>query len=259
MIDKRFAWAGLALAGVAGSAEAKGYIVTVGARVATAPPYEGSEVYIFRPFPTLSVRRADTPYRFVPPDGGSTFALFDSKHVTFGPMARFRYKRKSTGDLTGLREIKWAAEPGAFVDIWPTEWLRLRAEGRRGVTGHSGLVGDAGIDLVYTGQKWNFSVGGRAGWGNGKYIDEYFGVTPLEAARSPKITRAYMPSGGRRYAGLELAAAYNLDRHWQVKGDLGYKRLAEKAGDSPIVAIAGSRDQYSSSLGVSYSFGVGTR
>jgi outer membrane protein len=259
MILRRFAWAGLLLAATAGAAQAKGYIITLGARVATAPPYEGSDVYVFRPFPTLSLRPASSPYRFSPPDGGTTFTLIDTQHFEFGPMARFRYKRKSTGDLTGFRELKWAAEPGAFVNIWPTNWLRLRGEARHGVAGHHGFVGDTGIDLVYTGKKWDASLGGRAGWGDSKYLNEYFGVTAQDAARSPLINRTYMPGGGRRYAGLEFAAAYNLDRHWQIKGDIGYRRLAEKAGDSPIIAIAGSRDQYLSSLGISYSFGVGTR
>ncbi len=260
MISRRIAWAAASvLALTAGSAQAKGYIVTVGARAISAPPYEGSDINVVRPAAIFNVRPEDRPYRFTPPDGGTTFALFDSDHFSIGPMARFRYKRKSTGDLTGLRELKWAAEPGAFVDIYPVKWMRLRGEARHGVGGHKGLVADAGVDLIYTGQKWDFSFGGRTGWGDKEYIDDYFGVTALEAQRSPKITRAYSPEGGRRYAGLELAAAYNVDRHIQIKGDIGYRRLAEKAADSPIVAVAGARDQYLGSIGVSYSFGVGRR
>ena len=83
---------------------------------------------------------------------------------------------------------------------------------------------------------------------------KYFGVTPLEAARSPFVNLAYAPSAGRRYAGVELAGAYHLDNRWVVKADVGYKKLTDKAADSPIVKLAGDDDQFSGSVGVSYSF-----
>lgn len=240
-----------------GPVQAKDYIVTLGARVSTAPPYEGADHNKILPSPTLNVRRADRPYRFTPPDGGTTFALFDTTHFVFGPMARFRYARKSEGDLAGLKDIKWAAEPGAFLDIWPTRWLRAHGELRHGVGGHSGLVADVGGDLVYQSPKWDLSVGPRVGWGDRSYLDRYFGVTPLEAARSPLVNRAYAPTAGRRYTGVEVAGAYHLTPKWIVKADVGYRRMADKAANSPIVAIAGDIGQYSGSIGISYSFGVG--
>jgi outer membrane scaffolding protein for murein synthesis (MipA/OmpV family) len=242
-----------------GAAQAKEWVVTVGARVSAAPPYEGAAYQRILPSPTLSVRPADRPYRFTPPDGGTTFSLIDSDHFVFGPMARFRYQRQDEGKLVGLKDIKWAAEPGAFVDIYPVKWLRLRGELRHGVGGHTGFVADVGGDLIYTaknGGKWDFSLGPRVGWGDRKYLDRYFGVTPLEAARSPFVNRAYAPSSGRRYAGVEFATAYHLSDRWTVKGDVGYRKLTDKAANSPIVILAGDVDQYSGSLGISYNFGL---
>ncbi|HTI66924.1 MAG TPA: MipA/OmpV family protein [Caulobacteraceae bacterium] len=240
----------------AGAAQAKAWVVTIGGRLNTAPPYEGADHNINRPSPTLSVRPADRPYRFTPPDGGTTFALIDTDHFTFGPMARFRYKRGAEGNLQGLHEIKWAAEPGAFLDIWPTKWLRARGELRHGVGGHTGFVADLGGDLVYTGKRWDASIGPRMGWGDRNYLNEYFGVTALEAARSPLIDRAYAPTAGRRYTGVEVAGAYHLDSRWTVKFDAGWRRLADRAADSPIVQVAGDTTQVLGSVGVSYSFGV---
>jgi outer membrane protein len=241
----------------AAGAQARDWTVSVGASVSTAPPYEGADDYVLRASPTLSVRPADRPYRFTPPDGGTSFTLISSDHFELGPMARFRHSRDNTKELTGLNKIKWAAEPGGFVDIWPTRWLRLHGEARHGVGGHHGFVGDTGFDLVHMSRKIDLSVGGRAGWGDRKYLDEYFGVTPLEAARSPLINQAYAPKGGRRYAGVTVAGAYHLNPRLKIRGFGGYQRLAEKAGDSPIVAIAGSRNQYFANLGVSYSFNLG--
>lgn len=240
----------------AGPAAAGDWIATVGARTSIAPPYEGSSSEVVRPFPTFNMRRADRPYRFTPPDGGTTFAVIDTDHFVMGPMARFQYQREPQGRLRGLDKVNWAAEPGVFMDIWPTRWLRGRVEARRGVTGHDGFVGDVGADLVYTGRKWDASIGGRMGWGDDNYMDKYFGVTAQEAARSPVINQAYNPSSGRRYAGVELAAAYHLSDRWKLTADAGYHRLAGQPSDSPIVRLIGDPNQYFGSVGVSYSFNV---
>lgn len=238
-------------------ADARDWTVTVGAKTTAAPPYEGADHSAIRFTPTLSIRPADRPYRFTPPDGGTQLTVISTNHLEFGPMARFRASRDNTGSLRGLDKIKWAAEPGVFADLWPFDWLRLHGEVRHGVGGHHGLVADTGFDLVHMTRKWDASIGGRTGWGDMSYLNDYFGVTPLEAARSPLINAAYTPGGGRRYEGVTLAGAYHLTTRIKIRGFVGYQRLAEKAGDSPIVALAGSRDQYSGSLGVTYDFNIG--
>lgn len=236
--------------------QAKEWVATVGARVTSSPPYEGAGYNVARPSPTINLRPADRPYRFSPPDGGATVALFDTDHFSIGPVVRIRYNREITGKLAGFREIDWAAEPGGFVDIWPTRWLRGHAEVRKGVGGHTGLVADLGGDLVYTGSKFDASIGPRLGWGDQKYLNRYFGVTPAEALLSPLVSRPYTPTAGRRYTGLSVAAAYHLDRHWTVKADFGFRTLADKAANSPIVRVAGATDQYLASVGLSYSFNL---
>jgi outer membrane protein len=240
----------------AGSAQARPYVANVGARVTATPPYEGAGYLTTRINPTIALRPADRPYRFSPRDGGASIALIDNDYVSIGPILRLRSKRVNTGKLSGLEPIKWAAEPGGFVEVWPTKWLRGRVEARQGVGGHKGLVADLAGDLVYTGTKWDFSVGPRLGWGDGKYLDTYFGVTPLEAARSPLIAAAYDPTSGRRYTGVEVGAAYHIDRRWMVKADFGYRTLADKAADSPIVRFAGDTDHFQAGIGLSYSFGL---
>jgi outer membrane scaffolding protein for murein synthesis (MipA/OmpV family) len=245
------------LASCAGAVQARDWQVSVGGQVSATPRYEGADASRVRASPTLSVQPADRPYRFTPPDGGTSFALISNRRVEFGPMARFRHSRKDEDELVGFDKIKWAAEPGAYLDVWPASWLRLHGEARHGVAGHKGAVGDAGFDLVGSSGNWDFSLGGRAGWGDKKYMRKYFGVTAAEAARSPFIHQTYDPKGGRRYAGVTVGAAYHLSKRILVRAGGGYQRLAEKAGDSPIVAIAGSRNQYFGSVGVSYSFDIG--
>jgi len=235
---------------------AEDYIVTIGGRVGMTPPYEGAGHDIFSPSPNLNIRRADHARRFTPSDDGSTAALLSTRHFDFGPVLRFRYERGDTDKLEGFQKINVAVEPGVFMAVWPTDWLRGRIEARHGFIGYDGYVGDAGIDVIHTGNRWDFSIGPRIGYGDNHYIDTYFGVTPEEAEHSPFIKTPYEPGAGQRYVGLETAYSYHLNDHWRTIVDFGYHRLAHRAADSPLVEIAGSRDQYSASLGFSYSFGL---
>ncbi len=210
---------------------------------------------ILQPMMAFNLRHANVPYRFTLPDGGSTISLVSKRHFVLGPIVRFRYSRDDTGNLQGLDKIGFAAEPGVFAEIWPADWIRFRAEGRYGVGAYSGPVGDAAIDLIYTGRKWDFSVGPRYGYGGTTYMDTYFGVTPDEAARSPYIKTAYEPGQGQRYLGVETAMAYNWTHRVKTTFAVGYHRLSHLGADSPVVQVAGSPNDYSAGVTLSYAFG----
>jgi len=252
-----FALLSTAAAGLwAGAAQAEPWIVTVGARLAAYPPYEGAGHDVILPSPMLSIRRASAPNRFEPPDGGTSLALIDQRYIVAGPLVRFRLSRGDTNKLTGLDTIGWAAEPGVFVELWPTNWLRGRVEGRHGVFGYNGWVGDAAMDLVHTGHTWSASIGPRVGWGDANYFDTYFGVTPQEAARSPFINTPYDPGSGRRYTGLEAAFSPHLTRRFVTTIDVGYHRLSNEAAASPIVEVAGSPNDLSIGVSLTYTFRI---
>ena len=236
---------------------AEGWIVSFGARISEQPPYEGAGHDVLAPSPKFTLRRADSLYRFTPPDDGSSLSLLKNRYIDIGPVVRFRYARGNSDKLAGLDTVNWAAEPGVFVNLWPFNWLRGRVEARRGVVGHDGFVGDGGVDLIYTGSRWEASAGPRVGFGDTNYMDAYFQVTPVEAARAPLINTVYNPVGGRRYTGAEAALSYRLAGGMRVIGDFGYHRLTHQLAASPIVAFAGSRDQFSGGLGVTYTFGIG--
>ena len=241
----------------AGAANARPWVVTFGGGVNARPPYEGAKTYRISPAPVFSVRPAKEYHRFNPPGDGSTIALIATRYVSLGPILRVRSSRGETGALEGFKKIPWAAEPGGFIDLWPTDWLRARVEVRRGVNGHDGWVGDAGLDLVYSSRRFDFSIGPRVGFGDKNYNNTYFGVTPEDAARSPRIDTPYEPGEGRRYTGLKSAVAYHFDNHWRTTVSGGYQRLADQMARSPVVLTAGKRDQYTAGVALTYSFQVG--
>ncbi|HEY1879877.1 MAG TPA: MipA/OmpV family protein [Caulobacteraceae bacterium] len=238
------------------SAQQGDWIVTVRAGASAAPPYEGAPNSEIHPTLSFGAHHADKPYRFSPPDDGGSLDLISSRYFDFGPVLNIRRGRDDTGRLTGFQKIGWAAEPGVFVNLWASKWLRARVQVRQGIFGHHGAVGDAGIDYIHTGHKWDFSIGPRIGFGDARYMETYFGVTPAEALASPFLTKPYAPGAGVRYGGVGVACAYHFTNRIRTTVGVGYHRLVGVAADSPVVAIAGSRDQFSAGIGVSYSFGV---
>lgn len=233
---------------------ASDWIVTVGGRAQAVTPFEGAGYDIFVPTPALQIRRADRPDRPVLPDDGVGIALLNAGPFSAGPVVRLRGKRSSDFEHAGLDEIPLAIEPGVFANLWPTDWLRLHGEMRRGVRGHSGWIGDAGLDLALRSGPWTATIGPRVGWGDHDYMDTYFGVTPDEAAANPILNGAYAPRSGIRYTGGEATLARRWGKQWRTTANFGFHRLAGIPADSPIIRAFGGRDEFSGGLGLRYSF-----
>jgi outer membrane protein len=237
------------------AARASDWIVTVGGRGEALVPYEGAGYDIFLPTPSISLRRADRPERPTIPDDGVGVTLLRLGPLSGGPVVRLRGKRNDADQRAGLHEVPLAIEPGLFASIWAADWLRLHGEMRKGVRGHSGWIGDAGLDLAVRNGSWTATLGPRVGWGDHHYMDEYFEVTPAEAAASPFIDAAYTPpSGGLRYVGLETTLNRRLGPHWQTNANFGFHRLASTPADSPIVRQIGDRNEISGGVGLKYNF-----
>ena len=157
-------------------------------------------------------------------------------------------------ELVGLDKIDWAVEPGVFVEYWPLEFLRARAEIRRGFGGHEGFVADFGLDAVHRFGAVTLSLGPRLSLGDSEFTRTYFGVTPEEAALNGQVT-AYRPSGGITSVGATGAVSYDWSQQWSTTAFVTYKHLVSDAADSPIVERFGSEHQFGLGLTVSYSFG----
>jgi MipA family protein len=229
--------------------------VTVGPGLIIGPSYEGSDETSLTPFPWLSLSAPGSAPAFAAPDDSPGFGLI-SGPIRVGVVFGFRGERDASGERTGLRPIDWALEPGLSLDVWPAEWLRVRAEVRKGVMGHSGWVADFGGDVVNRNGPWTLAAGPRFGYGSSRYMEKYFGVTSGEALVNPTITSAYTPDAGIRFWGGS-AAVLHEDGRWQELVGVAYHRLAGDAGDSPVVTQLGNKNQLIFILGVTYTFGPG--
>ena len=236
--------------------DSSGWIVTVKGNLRVGPSYPGSDEFSFIGYPSLSFRRAGTVERFSAPDDGLSFSFLEDSAVRFGVVGRFvggRYLQDNR-ELFGLEKIDWAVEPGVFVEYWPLEFLRARAEIRRGFNGHEGFVADFGLDAVQRFGAFTVSIGPRLALGDNEFTRTYFGVTPIEAALNGQVT-PYRPSGGITSVGATGAVSYDWSPQWSTTAFVTYKHLVGDAADSPIVKEFGSEHQVGFGLTVSYSFG----
>lgn len=233
-----------------------GWIVNVKGNLRVGPSYPGSDEFNFIGYPSLSVRRAGTVERFGAPDDGLSFSFLEESAFRFGVVGRFvggRYLQDNR-ELFGLNKVDWAVEPGVFVEYWPLEFLRARAEIRRGFGGHEGFVADLGLDAVQRFGVFTVSVGPRLALGDSEFTRTYFGVTDAEAALNGQVT-PYRPSGGITSVGATGAISYDWSPQWSTTAFVTYKHLVGDAADSPIVERFGSENQWGFGLTASYSFG----
>lgn len=238
-----------------------GRLVTVGAGVQAYPKFPGASDLGINPMPIVGIRRPGEPIRFEARDDGWGFGLLGrDSPVNFGPAIQFQGKRDEDDVGAAVGNVGFTVEAGAFVEAWLGDSVRVRAEGRRGIGGHEGWIGDVGLDLVAReGDRTIFSIGPRVRWADNRYHDAYFGVTPAVAARTGLA--AFDPDGGVYAFGGVAGIRHQLgsDGRWGIHGYARYDRLTGDAGDSPIVGTFGSRNQYSAGLGLSYTFRVGGR
>jgi outer membrane scaffolding protein for murein synthesis (MipA/OmpV family) len=235
-----------------------GWIITLKGNLRVTPSYPGADDFSFIGYPSLSFRRAGTPERFSAPDDGLSFSFLEESSLRIGVVGRYQGGRYLEDDrrLFGLEKINWAVEPGVFVEYWPVEFLRARAEIRRGFNGHEGFVADFGLDLVQRYGAVTASLGPRLALGDDEFTRTYFGVTPGEAALNGQVA-PYRPSGGITSVGATAAVSYDWSTQWSTTAFVSYKRLVGDAADSPIVRQFGSENQIGLGLTVSYSFGMG--
>ena len=244
----------LGSAGLAAPATAAGRRILVGAGIKAEPAYPGSNDLKPGFLPDFSVWREGEAMPAESPDEGVGPALIGQRGGTaFGPALRIA-PRRSAADLPGLPEVKFGIEAGVFAETYVTPALRLRSELRQGIGAHRALTGELAADLVARRSLEGplLTAGPRIGWGSAKYNRAYFGVPAgLPAAGFAP----YTPSAGINSLGAVAGAHVPLGRALGLFGYAGYSRLVGPAARSPIVA-AGSRDQLSAGLALTFRFGA---
>lgn len=237
---------------------AQNWYITLGAGVRYQPDYTGSDDYVFRARPIISLGKGlKSTWWSAEDDAMLSIGIFSGQGWRIGFSGDLLWKRsaKVNPALVAVPATKFGAELGGFAEFYPTSWLRGRVDLRRGIVAHDGVVADFKLDAFSTVGTWTLGVGPRMRITSADYVRTYFG------------TRGAMPGTGgllQRYnAGVHsVGALAQVTYHWsdQLKTTayVEYKRLVGDATRSPIVRPFGSRDSLTFGLSASYSFDTGT-
>lgn len=231
------------------------WTVTVGMGGEYRPDFEGSKHSGLLPVPIFSIRRAGSIEQFRGARDSSSIALIDFGYLRAGPAGKFVPERKASdhAELTGLPDVKAALELGGFVEYYPVDWFRARAELRQGVTGHHGTVADFSADVIVPVMpRLTVSAGPRFTWKSTDATATYFGVDAAQALASG--LPMYEAKGGAHSVGVGGKVAYRINPQWQVYSYVEYQKLLGDAADSPLVTLRGSPNQTTIGFGASYSF-----
>jgi outer membrane protein len=213
------------------------------------PRYEGASKYLLYPFPIFQLEYLRIP--------GLTEidSRKRSRGIYFFPSFNFVGRRKPSDAavLTGLNTIDWAAEVGLGIGYRVgmfSGYLKVR----RGFNGHSGWVGETGIDVTYqASERLRLSGGPRLTFADSAYMGTYFGVSAAEAITSG--LPAYNPGSGIKTVGLAGVLSYAITTDIGLHMEGRYDRLTGNAGKSPIVK-GGSSNQFSLGIGLTHRISI---
>jgi outer membrane protein len=236
------------------------WTVMVGVGGEYKPDFEGANRAMFSPVPIFAIRRAGSTEQFRGPRDSASIAFLDFGDLRAGPVARFEAARKqyNYSELNGLGDVKAAVELGGFVEYYPVDWFRTRAELREGVVGHNGTVADFSADfIVPVIQRLTISAGPRFTWESTQATSPYFGIDAVQAMASR--LPVFNAKGGAHSYGAGAQVSYRINPQWEVHSYVEYERLLGDAAASPLVTLRGSPNQTTVGIGASYSFDVKIR
>lgn len=231
------------------------WYLKVGAAGFSAPRYEGSKKYLFQVTPLISLGKAGSTVRFSSRNDNPSFALIDNGAFRAGATGKLIMPRDEgdSDDLKGLTPVKFGGELGAFAEVYPTDFLRLRGEVRHGIRSHHGVVADIAADaFVDVVPNVRVSAGPRMTIASKDYMETYYGVKPSEVAASGLA--AYDPGGGIQSVGAGAAITWQVNEKIETSAFAEYKRLVGPAADSSLVKQRGDRDQFLIGVAATYKF-----
>lgn len=233
----------------------------VGAGMMVAPTYEGSKNYHVTPIPLAEVSWRDT-VMLSPKDGLKVVLrpLNDKGFSVSGGIGMWGGRKEGADKdyddaLRGLGDLEGGAVARLGVDY------RYKA-----VSAGLSLMRDLGGDRdgtaltlkggykIYDGTAFKVNADLSTTWADDNYMQSMFGITSVQSARSPRRYAVHDAGAGVKDVKFGLNANYAFTPAIGLFARAEYGRLLGDAADSPIVKDAGSENQMTGMLGLSYRF-----
>lgn len=231
------------------------WYLKIGTTGMVAPDFEGGKDYLFSASPIVSLGKIGPEARYTSRNDAISFSLYDTGAVRAGVAGKLIFERDGgdADELKGLDPVRFGGELGAFAEVYPTDWLRVRGEVRHGIRSHNGIVADVSADAFYdVTDAIRISAGPRVSFASSDYFDAYYGVNADEAAASGLAE--YDPGGGIKSAGIGGAIDWKVTDRVTANLFGEYSRLMGSAADSSLVRERGSKDQFMVGVSATYRF-----
>ena len=226
------------------------FVFELGIKGVIDPEYLGSDEYRILPGAIFSVEYLNLP-------GLGSFGGPDGRGFSIGPSFNVVGDRKAKDhpELTGLNDVDTTYEVGLKAS-YEWEYAEVYGAARYAFGGADGFVGDAGANLIARPTETiTLKLGPTVSFASSDYMESYFSVSPAESVASGGRFAAYDAGGGFKSVGVAASARYEFTPDWFLNADASWDRLVGDAKDSPVVK-AGSKDQYSFTLGISKRFSL---
>lgn len=235
---------------------AQNWHLRLGAGLRYQPDYMGSNDFIFSARPIISLGRGVKSTWWAAEDDAISIGVFTGQGWRVGFSGDLLWKRSSGTNraLYGIPEAKFGAEAGAFVEFYPTSWLRARADLRRGFFAHDALVADFKLDAFTRVGPWSLGVGPRMRIVGADYVRTYFGTYGGWPGSGGFLQRY---NAGLHSVGAIAQATYNWTEKFETTAYVEFKHLTGDAAKSPIVKTYGSRNSITLGISASYAFDLG--
>lgn len=243
----------------------------VGVAVGMVPDYEGSNDYAATALPLVDIRQPGFLFlkgASVNPDDGWASAGWNVLNLAYavgsseklrlsvGPLIRYSGGRDEDDNdaLAGLGDIDGSVGFGGFLEVSAGPWSMdaTVVSQDAGESGDGVLVAFGARYTARVSNGFTVSAGISSSWGDGDYMQGFYGVTSGQSASSG-LAR-FDADAGFKDVGVRFDASYALAENWLINGQVGYRRLLSDAADSPLVDDRGSADQFRALIGVAYRF-----
>jgi MipA family protein len=228
--------------------------VRVGLGGQVRPEYIGAHDSEVWPLWDIDIARGTNEFSFEAPDDKFGIALFSKDGFSFGPAGNIESRRRDKDVGAPLGKVPTTVEAGAFAQ-YASNSFRLRADVRKGIGGHDGIVGSIAADKIWRdGDRYVVSLGPRVLFSDSRYQRAFFGVSPTAALATG--LPVYRPSGGIHSVALASGVSYQFNPRWGMFGFGRIERFVGDAAKSPVIREFGSRNQLSGGVGLNYTFTI---
>ena len=244
----------------------KEWHISAGAGLIVAPAFTGARTYSLLAVPDVRVTYRDTFFANI--KDGIGYAVINGGGWRVGPVVTYAFSRSekaggspfqvaggNSNALQGMGDVPGTVSLGGFAE-YALKPYKVTLRLNKGVTGHEGVVGEAGISyggvFTYNGPPLIYSFGPHVKFGDQNYTNAYWGISPQQSLRSGMDP--YHADGGITAYGVNAFAMVPWTQAVSVFIIAGFDRLAPPVADSPLVRVRGAENQAFGGLFLNYGF-----